>query len=225
MGKIFKLPIMVGRVTSKFGYRNIGRGREWHQGVDLAGPKPGDRVPVYASADGVVKAVGALSSYGNRVLIHHVINGKVYETNYAHLGTISVKKGQEVKQGQLIGIMGNTSGGLIPGMAVHLHFEIHDGLYAPGQPKAVDPMKYVALNDWTVKEPEEPTKPIEEEDDDKMKFTNDATKNAVRDHIAQMVKNGYIGKQWLADFDSGKMTQGDYDGLKLISDQKKAQGK
>jgi len=136
------------RLTSKFGWRDIGRGREWHQGVDLAGPSAGLKVPVYASADGVVKKAGALSSYGNRVLITHIIGGKTWETNYAHLDIIMVKEGQRVKQGEQIGIMGNTSGGLIKNMGVHLHFEIHNGLYAPGQPNAVDPMKYITLESF-----------------------------------------------------------------------------
>lgn len=206
------------RLTSKFGWRDIGRGREWHQGVDLAGERAGMKVSVYASADGVVKKAGVLSTYGNRVLITHVINGKVYETNYAHLDKILVKEGQRVKQGEQIGVMGNTGGSF----GVHLHFEIHNGLYAAGQPNAVDPMKYITLESWKPKLTT-PTKPVEKEDDETMKFTNDTTKDAVRDHIKQMVDNGYIGAQWLKDFDAGKMTQGDYDGLKLISEQRKAE--
>ena len=54
-----------------------------------------------------------------------------------------------------------------------------------------------------------------------LKFTNNTTKDVVRNHIKQMIDNGYIGKQWLMDFDNKKMTNGDYNALKLISDQKK----
>lgn len=133
------------RLTSKFGWRDIGRGKEWHQGVDLAGATAGLKVLVYASADGVVKRAGVLSTYGNRVLITHTIGGKTYETNYAHLDKITVKEGQRVKQGEQIGIMGNTGGSF----GVHLHFEIHNGLYAAGQPNAVDPMKYITLESFS----------------------------------------------------------------------------
>ncbi|MFC9540753.1 M15 family metallopeptidase [Lysinibacillus sp. NPDC056959] len=59
------------------------------------------------------------------------------------------------------------------------------------------------------------TKPTEK-DDDKMKFTNETTKAAVRDHIKQAVDKKLIDKSWLDKFDSGTMTTGDYEGLKLI---------
>lgn len=217
---MFKCPVKVGRVTSEFGWRDIGRGKEWHQGVDLAGPKPGDKVPIYAAADGVVKREGPLSTYGNRVLLQHTINGKIYETNYAHLSFISVKGGQRVKQGQQIGIMGNTGGSF----GVHLHFEIHNGLYKPGQPNAVNPMKYISLDDWKAlgQETEKP-KPVEKDDDETMKFSNETTKNTIRDHVKQMIKNNHIDSSWLTKFDNNTMTNGDYEALKLISEQKKVE--
>ncbi|MCL1696246.1 peptidoglycan DD-metalloendopeptidase family protein [Lysinibacillus sp. BPa_S21] len=138
---IFNCPVVNARLTSKFGWRDIGRGKEWHQGVDLASPTAGLKVPVYASAGGEVVWAAPLSSYGNSVRIIHIVNGKTYETNYAHLDKITVKKGQRVKQGEQIGIMGNTGGSF----GVHLHFEIHNGRYAPSQPNAIDPMKWIEL--------------------------------------------------------------------------------
>lgn len=141
MGK-FNCPVVKARLTSPFGYRDIGRGKERHQGVDLASPIAGMKVPIYAAAEGEVVFAKPLSTYGNSVRIIHSIGGKTYETNYAHLDRIDVKVGQVVKQGQQIGIMGNTGGSF----GVHLHFEIHDGRYAPGQPNAIDPMKWIELN-------------------------------------------------------------------------------
>ncbi len=138
---IFNCPVVNARLTSKFGWRDIGRGREWHQGVDLASQIPGQKVPVYASASGEVVWSAPLSSYGNSVRIVHTVSGKTYETNYAHLDKIMVKKGQKVKQGVQIGIMGNSGGSF----GVHLHFEIHNGRYAPGQPNAIDPLKWIEL--------------------------------------------------------------------------------
>ncbi|MFF2794090.1 hypothetical protein [Lysinibacillus xylanilyticus] len=63
----------------------------------------------------------------------------------------------------------------------------------------------------------EDTKPKpNEKDDDKMKFTNETTKAAVRDYIKQAVDKKLIDKSWVDKFDNGTMTTGDYEGLKLI---------
>lgn len=149
MASKFICPVKNAKLTSDFGYRDIGRGREWHQGVDLASKTPGLKVPVYASASGKVSCAKVVGSYGNSVRIVHTIQGKTYETNYAHLDKMLVRYGDDVKQGQQIGIMGNTGGSF----GVHLHFEIHNGRYAPGQPKAIDPMIFVNIKDDTVDEP------------------------------------------------------------------------
>lgn len=138
---IFNCPVEKARLTSKFGWRDIGRGREWHQGVDLASPVAGAKVPVYAAADGEVSYAAPLSTYGNSVRIVHKIDGVTYETNYAHLDRIMVKRLERVKKGQQIGVMGNTGGSF----GVHLHFEIHVGRYAAGQPNAKDPMNWITL--------------------------------------------------------------------------------
>ncbi|WP_155590552.1 M23 family metallopeptidase [Lysinibacillus cavernae] len=134
----FISPVRDARLTSKFGWRNIGFGQEWHQGVDLAST---GKVPIYASATGIISRAQALSSYGNVVMIKHIINGKIYETNYAHLDSSCVHVGQRVLQGQQIGVMGKTG----RAYGIHLHFEIHEGLWAKGQPNAVDPMKFISL--------------------------------------------------------------------------------
>ncbi|XRD23667.1 hypothetical protein AABM34_14210 [Lysinibacillus fusiformis] len=55
-----------------------------------------------------------------------------------------------------------------------------------------------------------------EKDDDKMQFTNDTTKAAVRDYIKQSVDKNKIDKSWLDKFDQGTMTSGDFEGLKII---------
>lgn len=137
----FICPVLNARLTSPFGWRTISGNKEWHQGIDLASPIAGLKVPIYASADGVVSRAQVLSSYGNVVMIKHSIAGKTYETNYAHLDSYSVKVGQKVKQGQKIGIMGMTG----RSYGVHLHFEIHNGIWTSGQPNAVDPMKFISL--------------------------------------------------------------------------------
>jgi len=56
----------------------------------------------------------------------------------------------------------------------------------------------------------------DERDDDTMKFTNETTKAAVRNHLKQTIDKNLIDKSWLDKFDNGTMTVGDYEGLKLI---------
>lgn len=58
--------------------------------------------------------------------------------------------------------------------------------------------------------------PQTEQDDDMMKFTNDAPKAAVREYLKQAVDKKLIDKSWLDKFDNGTMTSGDFEGLKII---------
>jgi murein DD-endopeptidase MepM/ murein hydrolase activator NlpD len=83
-------------------------------GADLAAP---EGTPVVAAFSGRVEIAGWLGGYGLIVVISH---GDTHETRYAHLSEVLVKPGQEIKQGNVIGLVGST------GMATgpHLHFEI-----------------------------------------------------------------------------------------------------
>jgi len=118
-------------VTSPFGMRedpmNPGS-REFHPGIDFGVPSG---TPIKAAADGVVTVAGSYGGYGNAVMINHG-NGTV--TLYGHLSEIKVEEGKEVKQGDVIGLSGNTGRSTGP----HLHFEIREN----GQP--VDPSLYIA---------------------------------------------------------------------------------
>lgn len=113
-----------GIVTSLPGPRN-GR---MHYGVDLAGSLG---TPVVAANDGVVTdvqngcSVGDRScggGYGNRVYIDHPGGWK---TRYAHMqrGSVTVRKGDQVKAGQIIGKQDNTGAS----SGVHLHLEVRQG--------------------------------------------------------------------------------------------------
>lgn len=131
-------------VTSEFGYRThpvTGAKGSWHQGIDLA---RSGIVNIMAAADGTVLRAGVLGTYGYMVLLRHTINGKRMDTLYAHLrkDSIKVKVGDTVKQGQFLALMGTT--GASTGQ--HLHFEVHEGPWATGQPNAVNPRKYVVLD-------------------------------------------------------------------------------
>jgi len=115
-------------LASGFGMRmhpilKIGK---MHAGLDFAA-RTG--TPVYATGDGKVKLAGRDGGYGNAVVINH---GYGYETLYAHMSKIKVRRNQKVKRGDIIGYVGST--GLSTGP--HLHYEIHkDG-------KPIDPISY-----------------------------------------------------------------------------------
>lgn len=59
-----------------------------------------------------------------------------------------------------------------------------------------------------------------EKGDDIMKFTSTTAKAAVRDYIQQAVDKKLIDKSWLEKFDNGTMTSGDFEGLKIIIEQR-----
>lgn len=133
-----------GRLTSPFGMRTHQGVKSLHQGIDVA---LAGTVPIYAAASGEVSRVykdGAFGTYGNVVFIKHVINGKNYETVYAHLRSYSVKVGQKVISGQQIGIMGNTDGGSGRSTGQHLHFEINIPNWNQ-KLNSVDPLNYISL--------------------------------------------------------------------------------
>ena len=124
-----------------------------HWGQDIA-PNDGhksDVIYIIAAADGIVKNAdkGYSNNYGdtskannwgwgNRVFIEHTALG-IY-TNYAHLEQVLVSVNEEVKQGQIIGIMGNTGNS----NGKHLHFEVW--LDGSNSDSRVDPLKnYISI--------------------------------------------------------------------------------
>lgn len=103
-------------MASGYGYRVdpiYGTGK-FHEGMDFSAPVG---TPVYATGDGKVTDAGWNHGYGNSIDINH---GYDYVTRYAHLSKIMVKKGQEVKRGDMIGLVGNTGKSTGP----HLHYEV-----------------------------------------------------------------------------------------------------
>lgn len=131
----FGMPVPRGTpVSSPYGNRRGGHGVKpgFHPGIDYA-TKVG--TPVQAMADGVVTKVGnEKAGWGNYVLINH---GSV-STRYAHLSQISVKAGQNVKRGQVIGKSGGLKGAAGSGNSTgpHLHAEVLQG------GKAVNPQGF-----------------------------------------------------------------------------------
>jgi murein DD-endopeptidase MepM/ murein hydrolase activator NlpD len=126
----YRKPV-VGEVefTSGFGVRSdpfLGR-PAMHTGLDFRAAS-GD--PVRATANGKVASSGWTGGYGRMVEIDH---GNGLSTRYGHLSEISVKVGDVIKIGQVIGAVGSTGRSTGP----HLHYETRiDG-------EAVDPQKFL----------------------------------------------------------------------------------
>ena len=105
------------RIGSLFGYRTdpFYKVTKFHEGIDFTAAVG---TPIYATGDGIVSEAEYNSGgYGQKITINH---GYSYETVYAHLSKIKVKKGQRVKRGEVIGLMGNTGKSTAP----HLHYEV-----------------------------------------------------------------------------------------------------
>jgi len=88
--------------------------RAFHNGLDIVASRG---TPVHAPADGVVTKAGREKGYGNVIYLSH---GNGLTSRYAHLDGFSVRPGQEVSRGDLIGYVGNTGRSL----GAHLHYEI-----------------------------------------------------------------------------------------------------
>lgn len=109
--------ILLKRISSYFGYRvdPFYKVKKFHEGIDFSAPRG---TPVYVTGDGrVLKVKRSKRGYGNEIVIDH---GYGYKTLYAHLSAFKVKKGQWVKRGQIIGLVGNTGKSTAP----HLHYEV-----------------------------------------------------------------------------------------------------
>lgn len=118
-----------GWLSSRFGQRVspfTGK-KEFHEGIDISTRMS---TPIVVTADGRVAFSGWERGYGRVIRIDH---GHGFETKYAHLKKSLVKKGQPVKRGENIGLVGNS--GRTTGS--HLHYEVH----CNGQP--VNPLRYI----------------------------------------------------------------------------------
>jgi murein DD-endopeptidase MepM/ murein hydrolase activator NlpD len=117
MRKAFlRTPLDIFRISSGFNLKRkhpIHKKIKAHRGVDYAAPRG---TPVYSAGDGKVIAAGYSKANGNYVFVQH---GQTYITKYLHLNNKKVRKGQSVRQRQLIGTVGSTGYATGP----HLHYE------------------------------------------------------------------------------------------------------
>ena len=112
-----KSPLEFSRISSGFSNRAHPISGVWkaHKGVDFAAALG---TPIRASGDGVVDFAGVQGGYGNFMVLKHWAN---YTTAYAHMSRFApgVRKGSQVKQGDVIGYVGSTGWST----GAHLHYE------------------------------------------------------------------------------------------------------
>ena len=138
------------KITSKFGYRihPITKAKKHHNGVDIwQGKEP---TLLRACFSGKVIAVSTSTDpngAGNKIVVQSTVNGKKITWTYFHMvnKSITVKKGQVIEEGDIVGKMGAT--GFATGK--HLHWEIWAG-HRTIQPNInnggkgfYDPMKFM----------------------------------------------------------------------------------
>lgn len=128
----FIWPIDVNKfwLSSLFGPRKRIDGTwGFHHGIDMAAEKGR---AVKAVREGIVQEASFQAGYGNTIVIEHINNLK---TRYAHLHVIRVSVGQKVKQGNIIGTVGETGFIRKKGKdGSHLHFEVYE------QGKRINPL-------------------------------------------------------------------------------------
>ncbi len=107
----------IGHISTTFGTNpNPFTGQSYfHTGIDASTYRSGDLL--VATSDGKVIFAGIEGGYGRCVIIAHAYG---YLTRYGHMERILVHSGQSVKQGQGIGILGNTGVTTAP----HTHYEV-----------------------------------------------------------------------------------------------------
>ncbi len=122
----------IGHISMYYGQNENPIYGSWyiHKGIDLSTFRSGD--PILATADGKVVTVAYDISLGNYIILEHKHG---FLTRYAHLSAFKVQKGAVVKQGQIIGYIGNT--GLSTGP--HLHYEVHLGT------ETIDPLRFLNI--------------------------------------------------------------------------------
>lgn len=121
--KLYEIAVNGAKITSDYGYRihPIDKVRKFHYGIDLTSKKKDYNL--YAVADGYVQKVvtgqdKATKGYGNYIWVRYPQYNLSFL--YAHCKKINLKKGDKVKKGTIVAIMGSTGAST----GTHLHLGI-----------------------------------------------------------------------------------------------------
>jgi RHS repeat-associated protein len=134
----------VRKIDSKFGWRKRkGRKKKHHNGVDLnysGGGNTDYGAPIVATHSGRVARINSDNSgSGGRYVVFESPDGS-FLTKYLHLSSVVVSAGDEISEGQTIGLMGGSGFGKNLGYTSHLHYEVHKQ-NSNGGYSAVNPLK------------------------------------------------------------------------------------
>ena len=141
---LMRTPVQGARLTSKFGVRKhpiLGYSK-MHRGVDFAAKRG---TPIMAAGDGRVSFAGRNGSFGRFIEIKHLNN---FKTRYAHMYKFAkgIKKGRVVKQGDVIGYVGNSGRSTGP----HLHYEVKH------KNRTINPMKLKLQSSANIEDDDRP---------------------------------------------------------------------
>ena len=142
---LMRTPVQGARLTSKFGVRKhpiLGYSK-MHRGVDFAAKRG---TPIMAAGDGRISFAGRNGSFGRFIEIKHLNN---FKTRYAHMYKFAkgIKKGRVVKQGDVIGYVGNSGRSTGP----HLHYEVKH------KNRTINPMKLKLQSSANIEDGDRPS--------------------------------------------------------------------
>lgn len=147
---LFDWPVWEARMSRGFMPKGTRRKKRPHYGIDMAGPRGS---AVLSSHDGVVIYTGKeFRGFGKMIMIETEGDDPEFATLYGHLDKIVVYQGQRVKQGEVIGALGNTGRSSGP----HLHFEIRQPNGTP-----IDPLPMLPAGNELTNEVDDPSAPEE----------------------------------------------------------------
>ncbi|WP_025681785.1 M23 family metallopeptidase [Paenibacillus massiliensis] len=154
------------RLTSPFGYRMhpVDKVKRFHRGVDLVISPANGEIKAFTAGKVLHAKMGVTGSgFGNMGIVVAIQDDKGYLHVYAHLSSASVKVGQKVEQGQVIGHQGSTGKSTGP----HLHYEIRKAAspqygYTATEAGVVEPTQY--LINYYGQQPKEDEEPMTAEE-------------------------------------------------------------
>jgi peptidoglycan LD-endopeptidase LytH len=173
-------------------------GKRRHEGIDIFAPK---RTPVVAAADGIITGVKYEGIGGKTVWLRPT--GQNFTLYYAHLDKQLVQPGQQVKKGQVLGLVGNT--GNARTTPSHLHF----GIYSDAGP--VDPFPFI--------NPTVRTAPPPPQKDLKVLLRLKPKPSSMQE-TTQLIPLAINGEGYIAEQPDGKLIQAGFASTQIIPEKK-----